>query len=55
MTHQLRTRACAVLAAALLALTGGWAYAAPARDDMGQDEGCLPDEASMGGAAALDR
>ncbi|MFD8228002.1 hypothetical protein ACFV16_28045 [Streptomyces massasporeus] len=37
MTHQLRIRVCAVLAAALLALTGSWAYAAPARDDMGQD------------------
>ncbi|MEU6682249.1 hypothetical protein [Streptomyces sp. NPDC046832] len=37
MTHQLRLRVCAVLATALLALSGGWAYGAPARDDMGQD------------------
>ncbi|MEW2805810.1 hypothetical protein AB0929_01545 [Streptomyces massasporeus] len=37
MTHQLRIRVCAVLATALLALSGGWAYGAPARDDMNQD------------------
>ncbi|MBB4711619.1 hypothetical protein ACIQNT_06995 [Streptomyces luteogriseus] len=37
MTHQLRMRVCAVLAIAVLAVSGGYAYGAPARDDMGQD------------------
>ncbi|MFD7244722.1 neutral zinc metallopeptidase [Streptomyces massasporeus] len=37
MTHQLRIRLCAVLATAVLAVSGGHAYGAPARDDMGQD------------------
>ncbi|MEU1915393.1 hypothetical protein [Streptomyces massasporeus] len=37
MTHQLRIRVCALLATAVLAVSGGYAYGAPARDDMGED------------------
>ncbi|MFD8231769.1 hypothetical protein ACFV20_07720 [Streptomyces sp. NPDC059696] len=37
MTHHLRIRVGAMLATAVLALTGGWAYGAPAVDDMDQD------------------
>ncbi|MFF7718122.1 hypothetical protein ACFZDB_01875 [Streptomyces luteogriseus] len=37
MTHRARTRMCAVLATAVLAVSGGYAYGAPARDAMDQD------------------